>query len=615
VLRRRLGPLLVVALVLVSTSVVAETGEREPMLVGFEAWPSEQLADDEWANRSLEATLPQLAVVQVPVEDERRFREEVGSRDNVAFVERDVPARVMLSPDDPLFGDQEAPAQIGLPSAWDDQLGSSDVRVGIVDSGIADTHEDLEGAVVAERDFANGDGQAEDDCGHGTHVAGIAAARTDNGVGVAGSSDAALVDAKALALDDESRCLGSASDVADAIRWAADQGSHVVSMSLGFDQPTRTVDRALGYAADAGALMTASVGNDGCNDCVSYPASDDRVIAVACTDDSETRCSFSNTGPEVELAAPGRGVLSTVPGDDYAYKSGTSMSTPFVAGTAALLASEDGSLDRHELRGLLTDHAQDLGPDGRDGAYGHGEVDAEASLGAAIDYNRPPEAAMDVACVSLTCTFDAGPSSDPDGDALTYDWTLSDGTDSRAEVFEHTFALTSSTRSAEGDTHTAWLTVSDGNLTDEAERSVTVRLEVQLEAHPLEPVFGPLEQPTIETRVLRLDAEAVPGPGTVEGVDVDVQTRWVPQTDPTGLHASLLGWDTLAETLRDESVVYHETREPTSSAAWTPIEIPSEAGSGAWAPTPGHRVLATLNAELAGQTYDASTTYGVGLTG
>lgn len=612
-MHRRIALAFTLVLVLAPTAL-AGSADGGPMLVGFEDGPGEAVDDGEWANRTVEAHLPELDVIRVHAEDHEALREAARAREDVAYVEPDRPARPVLTPDDPLFGDQDAPDQIRLPEAWDLQLGSADVRVGIVDSGIEDAHEDLDGAVVAEKDLANGDGVAEDDCGHGTPVAGAAAARTDNAIGIAGTSESALVDAKALDVNETGVCTGSASDVADAIRWAADQGSQVISMSLGFDRSTSTVDRALGYAADAGSLMAASVGNDGCDDCVGYPASDDRVIAVACTDDAEQHCSFSNTGPEVELAAPGHGVLSTLPGDDYDYLSGTSLSTPFVSGTAALLAAEDASLDRQQLRELLTGEAQDLGPGGRDEAYGYGEVDARASL-EAIDENQPPTAAMTVDCVSLTCTFSAEPSSDPDGDPLSYEWSLGDGTESRAEVFDHTFAETSASRAAEGDTHAVWLTVSDGNLTDQTDGEVTVRLEIELHARPYEPVFGPFEQPTVEAQALRLDADRVEGEGVVEGLDVHVETRWQPQLDPTGLHDAVLGSSTLAEPLRGEELVYHETTEPTTSSTWTPIEIPSEAGTGAWAPTPAHEVRASLDAQLAGSTYAATTTYRVSATG
>ena len=216
----------------------------------------------------------------------------------------------------------------------------------------------------------------DDDNDHGSHCAGTAAA-ADNGVGVLGvAPDATLHAVKVLACDGS----GSFDDIAAGIEWSADQGHDVQSMSLGADSDSDVVSDALEYAADRGVVMVAAAGNDGpCNDCVGFPARHPEVIAVSATDENDDLADFSSTGPEVELAAPGVDTLSTVPRDDYAEFSGTSMACPHVSGAAATLIA-DGTTDREAVRAELKEAADDIGLD--DNEQGSGRLNVADAVDA-----------------------------------------------------------------------------------------------------------------------------------------------------------------------------------------------------------------------------------------
>ncbi|MEW6181756.1 MAG: S8 family serine peptidase [Bacillota bacterium] len=267
----------------------------------------------------------------------------------------------------------------------------ADVNLVIIDTGVDYTHPDLDTNYVGGYDFVNRDSDPMDDDGHGTHVAGIAAAE-DNGSGVVGAAPEASVYAlKALGADGS----GWFGDIIAALDWCVDPvnlpGNQpvVVNMSFGTSQdPGEVFHSAIQAAYDRGIVLVAAAGNSGnkpgAGDNVTYPARYDEVIAVGATDQNNQRAKWSSTGPAAELAAPGVSIRSCVPGG-YAYYSGTSMASPHVAGTAALVLSggalgdvnHDGSVNNQDLRLVLQQTADDLGPAGRDTLYGFGLVDAD----------------------------------------------------------------------------------------------------------------------------------------------------------------------------------------------------------------------------------------------
>ncbi|WP_166397850.1 S8 family peptidase [Rubrobacter marinus] len=283
----------------------------------------------------------------------RRAKEKIEEEPGVAAVEYDHAREASYTPADPGFPEQWGLKKTGFRSAWDAARGEG-VRIAVVDSGVAAGHPDLAGKVVAQRDFVNGDGTADDDFGHGTHVAGIAAARTGNGTGVAGGCPGCeLLVAKTM----QGR-IGYDSDVAQGIIWAADNGADVINLSLTGPAPSGVLERAVDYAWDKGSVVVAAAGNSG-DGTVQYPGAYSNVIAVAAVDRSENRASFSTMGGWVDVAAPGVGVLSTLPGG-YGYMNGTSMATPHVAALAGLLAEE--GLSNQQIKHRIVSNTADLGP-------------------------------------------------------------------------------------------------------------------------------------------------------------------------------------------------------------------------------------------------------------
>jgi thermitase len=251
------------------------------------------------------------------------------------------------APGDPLPPSAGAPiygSDVDGPLAWARTRGSPDVRIAVVDTGIDAGHPDLAGKVVAAANFTAST-SAADLSGHGTHVAGIAAANFDNGIGVAGMApNARLMDIKVLAVDANGRTAGDCADVADGIVWATNHGANVINMSLGSRAPCQAIALAVDYAYSHGALPIAAAGNDASTG-QNYPAADNHVLSVAATTAGDQLASFSNRGASwVDVAAPGAGIVSTLPtygngtgATDYGDLSGTSMATPIVSGIAALI--------------------------------------------------------------------------------------------------------------------------------------------------------------------------------------------------------------------------------------------------------------------------------------
>ncbi len=251
------------------------------------------------------------------------------------------------------------------------------VKVCVVDTGIDKDHPDLQANIVGGRNFvAKGltldPAKWDDDNGHGTHVAGTVAA-LDNTIGVVGvAPQASLLAAKVL----NRQGSGYLSDVMAGVDYCVQSGAKVVSMSLGSNSDVQAFHSAVDAAYASGVLLVAAAGND-YGGAVSYPAAYDSVVAVSATDSADNLASFSNVGPQVELAAPGVSVLSTYKDGGYATLSGTSMATPHVSGVAALAWEANPLMSNAQVRALLQTTADDLGAAGRDNLFGYGLVDAE----------------------------------------------------------------------------------------------------------------------------------------------------------------------------------------------------------------------------------------------
>ncbi|WP_423746511.1 S8 family peptidase [Haladaptatus sp. SPP-AMP-3] len=247
----------------------------------------------------------------------------------------------------------------------------SGADIAILDTGIDPNHPDLYSSLGSGAYFTGTSWY--DYNGHGTHCAGIAAG-VNNSQGVVGVAPGATLHSVKVLSDSGS---GYNSDIAGGIEYVADQGWDVGSMSLGGPYSSVVKD-ACTYAYNRGVFLPAATGNDGCYDCVGYPAANSECVAVGSTDSYDNLSSFSNTGPEVELVAPGSNIYSTYYNDTYTTMSGTSMATPHVAGAAGVLMGELG-YSNVDARSTLNSTAEDLGMPSYQ--QGHGLLDAATAVG------------------------------------------------------------------------------------------------------------------------------------------------------------------------------------------------------------------------------------------
>jgi thermitase len=335
-------------------------------------------------------------VVSVPPGQERARAAAYRANPNVAYAEvNGLYYALGFTPDDPRYPSQwqyenGSDADIDASDAWQQTLGNASVGIAILDTGIDQSHEDLRSKIARNVNFTTSR-TVDDLYGHGTHVAGSAAAATNNKVGVAGSCPVcALYNLKVLG-DNGS---GAWSGIASGITWAADNGIKVVSMSFGSYSPSKTVQDAVDYAAGKGVVLVGAAGNDGQN-WGFYPAAYPNVIAVGATDNRDARASFSNYGGNwVSLAAPGVNILSTATdhrstlfrnGPKYGTLSGTSMATPHVAGVAGLVRSHCPSAGNSWVRGTLestADHIAGTGTGSSD-YWINGRLNAKNAAGQA----------------------------------------------------------------------------------------------------------------------------------------------------------------------------------------------------------------------------------------
>jgi len=324
----------------------------------------------------------QISILTIPgaayIEEDRQIKLPTPQVNKISIIG----SNIQSTPNDPLYSQQWGIPMIEANKAWDNTTGDRKVIVAVIDTGVDYTHEDL--ASVNKSigwDFVNNDANPMDDNGHGTHVAGIIAATMNNRKGVVGvAPNITVMPIKVL----NSAGSGYESDVADGIRWAADHGAKIISMSLGGDLPDPQTYEATRYAFfTKGVLIIAAAGNSGLNQ-PSFPGAYPWVIAVGALDSSGRRASYSQYGNFVDITAPGSNIISTVPKgtcelcdpSGYSSLSGTSMATPYVSGVAALYWSHNMSLNNKQVAYMLLKSADDLGTPGWDEYYGYGRVDA-----------------------------------------------------------------------------------------------------------------------------------------------------------------------------------------------------------------------------------------------
>lgn len=382
--------------------------------------------------------LSEYVVIEVPDgQDAESLKKSIEQLPSVEFVEYDVVVRiadVTVTPNDSYFPTHQYPlrntgaqppadpgtvgADLEMEAAWAHTTGDTSVVLAIIDTGIDVDHPDLDDRIWYNTDesvdgtdednngyisdfrgwnFFSNNNNIDDDHSHGTHCAGIAAAESDNGIGMTGMDwNCRIMVLKALG----STGSGSALDIAEAITYAVDNGADIVSMSLGSYSASSAEQNAVQYALNSGVTVFAAMGNDD-DSLPHFPAAFPEVIAVGATDSDDNRahpfCGApgSNYGDYIDICAPGDWVWSTVPDGSYSYKCGTSMATPHAAGLAALIKSLRPGFTPAEVRALMRATAEDqvgrVSEDtpGFDVYHGWGRINGRIAL-QALTIDFPP---------------------------------------------------------------------------------------------------------------------------------------------------------------------------------------------------------------------------------
>jgi hypothetical protein len=341
---------------------------------------------------ALKRTLPQLglSVIQGPTTKVPEMLAALQSDRRVAWVHRDSERELHLVPNDGSYAEQWNLPRVGLEQAWDITTGSNEIVVAVLDSGLCRDIDDFSGRIVSPYSVpaASSDWPAWDDVlGHGTSVSTVAAAKGNDGFGLAGAAwdvsimPVHLTDTETFSL--ESEILG--------IVWAVENGADVINISGGSIFPAAAEELAIRYALGQGVVVVAAAGNSGPRGQVAYPAGYDGVIAVGATTSDDERAPFSSIGAALDLVAPGQQVPVWT-ADETSYgmtlMDGTSLAAPLVSGIVALMLSEDPTLTPAEIEDLLVETAEDLGRPGWDSRYGNGLVDAAALVQMAGDGTR-----------------------------------------------------------------------------------------------------------------------------------------------------------------------------------------------------------------------------------
>ena len=410
------------------------------------------------SRRSIGKLSAQTLLVVAGTEDATIAR--LNAEPQVAYAARIHRKKLDDVPNDPSFKAANRNAEawgydaINAPRAWSTTTGSSNVLIAVIDSGLDVSHPDIAGRVVLPEPLGWSGAPYPSDTDkytHGTHVAGIAAAAGNNGVGMAGVAWGVKVMPIRVFDYPGSPDDGQDSMIAQAIVFAVDHGAQIINMSLGGGDYSQIEADACAYAWRKGAFVVAAAGNNG-RDEAFYPASYDYTVGVAATDRKGVRAGFSNYGSLVDLAAPGVSIYSLLPvaNGSYGYKNGTSMATPYVAGVAALLKSIHPDYSPDQILTILKTTATDLGAAGRDDFFGAGQIDADAALrnivplphgtlaanGKAHLSTTDPQLTLNLAAtaqmgvtrarVSNRSDFSLADEFDYDGTPLSLDWNLTD---------------------------------------------------------------------------------------------------------------------------------------------------------------------------------------------
>lgn len=335
---------------------------------------------------------PDVYVFDLPATaSEKAVAATLARHPQLKFAELDLLAIPALTPNDPYAGSEWHLGKLGLASAWDAAQGSG-VTIAVLDTGVDGTHADLAGHMAAGWNFYDNNGDTSDVNGHGTAVAGAAAASVNNGVGVAGMAGQSLIMPVRIA---DANAYAYWSTVAQGLTWASDMGARVANISYSGVAASATVQSAAQYMRARGGLVVVAAGNNGIDEGIAPTTS---MIVVSATDANDQKTSWSSYGSFVSIAAPGQDIWTTTRGGGYQAWWGTSLASPVVAGVVSLMMSARPAMSNTQLESLLYSSSTDLGAAGRDSYYGWGRVNAaaavQAALASTIADTQPPTATI-----------------------------------------------------------------------------------------------------------------------------------------------------------------------------------------------------------------------------
>ncbi|WP_081791946.1 S8 family peptidase [Caldalkalibacillus mannanilyticus] len=267
-------------------------------------------------------------------------------------------------------------SQIQVKEGWEISSGSEEVIIAVLDTGVDLKHQDIAEKMVEGFNAFDGSSDPTDEHGHGTHVAGISSAITNNVKGIAGVSWRNRI-MPIKVLDEKGE--GSLFEITSGIRWATDHGAKVINMSLGDTENSPMLYDAIRYAYEHDVMLIAAAGNDNVSQMM-YPAGYEEVLAVSAVNPDKTKAEFSNYGSHIDVAAPGESIPSLFPDNHYVYMSGTSMAAPHVSGMAGLIRSVRPDLSNEEVMNLIRHTAEDLGDEGHDSYFGYGLINVAKAL-------------------------------------------------------------------------------------------------------------------------------------------------------------------------------------------------------------------------------------------
>lgn len=405
------GLFLIFALTASEHTLASKSNEERSWIIGWEQTPPDYFYEISYELDYNPKTNVSLARPKCS-ETTSEWIEYWESNEMVRYIQPNQTVKVLELPNDPLLATQEYLELIGAVQAWDQLTGNKDITIAIVDTGADLEHDDLTDNLVEGINLLDPGKPPMDDNGHGTNLAGVLAATTNNNNGIAGILwNARIMPIKALGADGT----GDEHKLGEGIRYAVDQDADIILLALGLYHYSPYLEEAVQYAEENGVLLVAAAGNEG--DVVKYPAAFPTVLAVGGVNNNLEVMSDSNFGSEVDVVAPWE-VYTTALGGEYESKGGTSMAAPQVAAAAALLWLKYPDFEPYQIRNFIRQSALDIGASGPDDHSGYGllQIDRALSMHYQEDMYEPNNRQQDAARLPVNAEVIAVLSSGNDQD-------------------------------------------------------------------------------------------------------------------------------------------------------------------------------------------------------